>query len=81
MKKLHEDTKTDENLHAPISEEVPPSAFGGFDLGLNFIISILICAGGGYWLDKWLGTLPLFMLVGSLLGFVAGLYVIWQKFK
>lgn len=62
-------------------DHTPPPAMGGADLGLNFIISILLCAGAGYGLDKWLGTLPLFMLIGCVLGFAAGLYVIWIKIK
>lgn len=60
-------------------ENISPPAMGGIDLGLNFIVSILLCAGAGYGLDVWLNTLPLFMLLGCFLGFAAGLYVIWQK--
>jgi len=62
-------------------EDTPPPAMGGFDLVLNFIISILLCAGAGCGLDKWLGTLPLFLLLGCVLGFAAGLYVLWSKLQ
>lgn len=70
---------SDKSTKPETEENTPPPAFGGMDLGINFIVSILLCAGGGYALDKWLGTLPLFMLIGCLLGFAAGFYVIWQK--
>ena len=29
---------------------------------------------GGFFLDRWLGTSPLFLIVGSILGMVAGIY-------
>lgn len=74
------DLKTPETKEET-KDNAPPPAMGGFDLGLNFIVSILLCSGAGFALDKWLGTLPLFMLVGMLLGFAAGLYVIWQKIQ
>jgi|GEM_PF-1513984 len=71
--------KPSENESATEPAEAAPPTLGGIDLGLNFIVSILLCAGAGYGLDVWLNTLPLFMLLGCFLGFAAGLYVIWQK--
>ena len=41
-------------------------------LGMQFALTILVLAFGGYWLDQRVGTLPLFLIVGVLLGFVGG---------
>lgn len=67
--------------NTPQEETEKHPNMSGADLGLNFIISILICAAGGYGLDNLLNTPPLFMLLGFFLGFAAGMYVIWQKIK
>jgi F0F1-type ATP synthase assembly protein I len=39
-------------------------------LGMAMEIAIIMAVfiGGGFALDRWLGTLPLFMIVGSVLG-------------
>jgi F0F1-type ATP synthase assembly protein I len=41
-------------------------------LGMAIEIAIIMALfiGGGFALDQWLGTLPLFMIVGTLLGSV-----------
>jgi F0F1-type ATP synthase assembly protein I len=41
-------------------------------MGWLFVFAILIPLGAGLWLDKTLGTLPIFTLAGMLLGFIAG---------
>ena len=41
-------------------------------VGMVVVISTLIGAGGGYALDRWLGTAPWLMIVGLLLGMIAG---------
>jgi len=43
-------------------------------IGTSFAASVLLGVGGGYWLDKKLGTSPWFLLVGSALGLFAGFY-------
>jgi F0F1-type ATP synthase assembly protein I len=48
------------------------------DLGLRFTISVGLCSGGGYWLDTKLNTLPLFMIVGMLLGATSGFVTIYR---
>jgi ATP synthase protein I len=49
-------------------------------LGLAWILVITILGGGllGWLLDRWLGTLPIFMIVGILLGVVSGF---WRTYK
>lgn len=50
---------------------IPASRFAG--IGIQFALSIVIFAFAGVWLDRWLGTSPLFVLVlvlgGAGLGF------------
>ncbi len=49
-----------------------------FDLGLRLGISVILGLAGGLALDNWLGTLPLFTLVGVVLGIGAAMYTIWD---
>jgi len=49
-----------------------------FDLGLRLGISVVLGLGGGLVLDNWLGTLPLFTLIGVVLGIGAAMYTIWN---
>ncbi|MFQ5675068.1 MAG: AtpZ/AtpI family protein [bacterium] len=49
-----------------------------FDLGLRFAVAIIICAGGGYWLDARLKTLPLFLILGLFLGMTSGFITIYR---
>jgi len=41
-------------------------------LGLTVVVAVGIGIGGGWFIDSRLGTGPLFLLVGSLLGLAAG---------
>jgi F0F1-type ATP synthase assembly protein I len=45
-------------------------------LGLGTTLAVTVLAGlaGGYWLDGRLGTRPVFLLLGSVLGLAAALY-------
>ncbi|MEM1126519.1 MAG: AtpZ/AtpI family protein [Bacteroidota bacterium] len=40
-------------------------------LGLQLAAAMTFFVLGGYGLDQWLGTLPLFLVLGALLGMVA----------
>jgi F0F1-type ATP synthase assembly protein I len=48
------------------------------DLGLRFALAVALCAGGGYWLDTKLNTIPLFLIVGLILGATSGLVTIYR---
>lgn len=48
------------------------------DLGLRFVLAILIGMSGGYWLDSKLVTLPLFLVVGLLLGALSGFLTMYR---
>ena len=49
----------------------------GFSTAISAIAFIL----GGLWLDKRFGFTPLFTLIGSALGLVVALYLVWQIVK
>ena len=48
-----------------------------FGLGFAFIVIVGILAVGGFFLDRLLGTIPLFLLVGLGIGFAGGLYYVY----
>ena len=56
--------------HTSVYAEIGPYA----SLGIQFALTILFFAGGGWWLDGYLEVSPLFLLVSTLLGAVAGSY-------
>lgn len=48
-------------------------------LGIHFALSTLLGAGGGWWLDGYFSTLPLFVLIGMFFGAGAGFYHLYSK--
>lgn len=52
-----------------------------FHVGFAFMFIIAVFTAGGYLLDWLVGTLPLFLLVGMLIGFVAALYYLYTALK
>jgi F0F1-type ATP synthase assembly protein I len=44
-------------------------------LGYTFAFSVLMFAGAGYLLDRWLGWIPVLTIIGTLTG--AGLAFVW----
>lgn len=48
-------------------------------LGIHFALTTLFGAGGGWWLDTYFATLPLFTLVGLLFGASAGFYHLYLR--
>ncbi|MBI4585681.1 MAG: AtpZ/AtpI family protein [Planctomycetes bacterium] len=43
-------------------------------LGATFCLAVALPTAGGIWLDRKLGTVVLFTLLGLVLGFAAGVY-------
>jgi F0F1-type ATP synthase assembly protein I len=66
-------------------ERDKPKILGGYaqsnrymGLGMHFAISTLLGAGAGWWLDKTLSTLPLFLLAGMFIGAASGFYYLYK---
>jgi ATP synthase protein I len=49
-----------------------------FVVGFTFILILGVLTATGFFVDKLLGTLPLFLLVGLVIGFVGGLYYLYR---
>ena len=47
-------------------------------LGLQFVTTIALLTGGGFWLDRRWGTTPLFILIGLALGFGTAFYQLYR---
>ena len=48
--------------------------------GIQFAAYLTLCILGGFWLDRKLGTSPLLLVAGVLMGFGVGLYSLMKKF-
>jgi len=48
-------------------------------LGCLFAAAVLGFMGGGWLLDRWLNTLPVFMVVGALVGAVLSTVTIYRR--
>ncbi|GIK52015.1 MAG: AtpZ/AtpI family protein [Planctomycetaceae bacterium] len=42
-------------------------------LGVQFVAVLGLPIAGGFWLDRWLGTLPAFLVSGAVLGMAAAM--------
>ena len=59
-------------------EPVQPNWALGLDLGIRLGVSVAIGLGGGLLLDNWLRTIPVFTLIGMVLGIGAAMVTIWN---
>ena len=50
-------------------------------LGCAFAAGVLVFLAGGWLLDRWLGTLPVFMTVGALVGAALATLSIWRRLR
>jgi hypothetical protein len=42
------------------------------------VVSLLLCIGGGIFLDRWLDTSPIFTLIGMVLGLITAGYTLYE---
>jgi ATP synthase protein I len=47
-------------------------------LGCTVVVSLLLCIGGGIFLDRWLDTSPIFTLIGMVLGLITAGYTLYE---
>jgi ATP synthase protein I len=52
-----------------------------FGVGFAFILTVGILTAIGFFVDRLLGTLPLFLIVGLGIGFAGGLYYVYLALK
>ena len=48
------------------------------EIGLTLLVTVLAGVLVGYWVDQQLGTLPIFVLVGLLIGLTAGAFAMYR---
>lgn len=56
-----------------------PSASDFAGIGLQFAVSIILFVFAGQWLDRRLGTGPLFLIVGAFVGAAGSFYSMYRK--
>jgi len=52
-----------------------------FGVGFAFILTVGILTVIGFFVDRLLGTLPLFLIIGLGVGFAGGLYYVYRALK
>jgi len=62
----------------PPSPPPPPNWGLAFDIGIRLGVCVVIGLGGGLLLDNWLGTRPIFTLIGMVVGIAAAMYTLWD---
>lgn len=62
-------------------EEEGRASFSGADIGVHFIVCILVGCAFGYAFDRWLGWAPWGMLAGGFVGFAAWLRAVWKMLQ
>ena len=76
---MNPDGGADHDEPADRSKRTPSPNWGiAFDLGVRLGISVILGLGGGLLLDNWLGTSPIFTLIGMVVGIGAAMYTIWD---
>jgi ATP synthase protein I len=70
------DPKGTEEHPSPV--QGPPNWGLVIDLGFRLGLSVVIGVGAGVLLDNWLGTKPIFTLLGVVVGIGAAMYSIWE---
>ena len=71
--------KPDPGSDHPSSEPTLPGAGAVAGMGLQFAISILLFLLAGQWIDRKLGTEPLFLIVFVFAGAGASFFSIYRK--
>lgn len=71
--------RSERRANAKKTGGTPPAPWGlAFDLGLRLGVSVALGLGAGLLADNWLGTTPIFTLVGMVIGIGAAMYTIWD---
>lgn len=69
----------------PNTDSNGENASGGYarfvGLGFTFVFVIGLFVAAGYVVDRFLSTLPLFLLLGIVVGFMVGMYYVYAAIK
>lgn len=72
----------DAGLSAKSGGQAGNSALGvGVRVGVELVSALLVAVGLGWLLDRWLHTLPLFLILSVVLGGAAGVANVWRLLK
>jgi F0F1-type ATP synthase assembly protein I len=64
------------------AEPSPWKSLGGLaTVGITFVVATAGATIGGYYLDRWLGTLPVFTLIGLGVGVAVGFREFFRMVK
>ncbi len=63
---------------APISRENIRLIGQLSTVGLSFVLALVMGFGGGFFLDRWLGTTPWFTFLGFFAGLAAGILNVYR---
>jgi ATP synthase protein I len=81
LRRLKEATREEEPA-APPGGQVPTTMSGfAFRIGVELVSALLVGAGIGWLLDRWLGTTPFLLLLFFFLGAAAGILNVFRAAK
>lgn len=67
-------------LPAPVREQVSSPNQDGWLMAVELVTATFVWGGFGYLADRyWLDTYPVLMSIGFIVGFFAGMYLLWLK--
>ncbi len=69
------------NIHTPNSGRALGEGYRFLGIGLQFAGGIVFFTLGGVGLDRWLGTMPLFTIIGTILGATLSFINVYVKLQ
>jgi ATP synthase protein I len=78
LKTLEENIRRFQRRSAPRADSNPANAGFFMRLGMELVAGVLVGAGAGIMLDRWLSTTPLFMIICFFLGAAGGALNLWR---
>jgi ATP synthase protein I len=81
LKRLKEATRDEESPGGP-GRRIPTTMSGfAFRIGVELVVALVVGAGIGWLLDRWLGTGPFLFLLFFFLGAAAGILNVFRAAK
>jgi F0F1-type ATP synthase assembly protein I len=77
MDPVEKPSNPDGSHPSAVSSIARVGAYAG--LGFSFALSILLFLLAGQWLDRRLGTAPLFLIIGAFVGAALGFFSIYRR--